>query len=304
MRSLLRLLLAAGLGWAGWAMLSLWGRDRTTVGWWCDAEGCGSDDLASVAPLLGVAACALLVPVLVRFLDRATFGAVMAFGGLATWSGLRRSVDLGLSTEAETSGWVTVTLVLVGVGGLLAVVGGLRSVVRSGVLLRLAGRASAPARVRVRQSGSQTVVSLAFRSTDGTLHDVPVPKNPRVGSQRVVALYDPAQPDWPGRVRVGLLRAPGTAAGRAQWERRLADLPPLAPDAPSGRRRTPTTTLPTAAGSGRPSRAAAPPLARADQIRRLDALRAAGQITTAQADQAAAQVLAGLFRATFPTTRR
>lgn len=304
MRTLVRLVAAAAVGWTGWSLLFLWGRDRTTVEWWCDSEGCGSNDLAAAAPVLGILACLLLIPLLVRFLDRATLGVVVAFAGFATWSGLQRSVELGTTTSAEIDGWATVALVLVVVGGALAVVGGVSSVHQSGLLLRLAGRASAPARIRVRQTGSQKIVSLVFRASDGRVLDVPIQKNPRVGSRRVVALYDPVQPDWPGRVRVGLLRAPRGAAARARWERRLADEVPADREVAPARRPHATTSLPTGprgAGAMRPS---ALPVARAAQIRQLDALRAAGQISTEQADHAAAQVLAELFRATFPTTRR
>lgn len=304
MRTVVRLLAAAAVGWAGWTMLFLWGRDRTTVEWWCDSEGCGSDDLAAAAPVLGILACLVLVPLLVRFLDRATVGAVVALGGLATWSGLQRSVELGTTTSAEIDRWATVAVVLVVVGGVLAVVGGASSVHQSGLLLRLAGRASAPARVRVRQTGSQKVVSLVFRASDGRVLDVPIQKNPRVGSRRVVALYDPVQPDWPGRVRVGLLRAPRGAAARARWERRLADEVPADREVAPTRRPHATTTLPTGARGAGTMRPSAPPLARSAQVRQLDALRASGQISTEQADHAAAQILAELFRSTFPTVRR
>lgn len=303
MKTLLRLLVAAALGWAGWSLLYLWGRDRATVEWWCDSEGCGTDDLVSVAPLLGAVACVLLVPVLVRFLDRATSGVVVAFAGLAVRAGLERSVDLGLTTRTEIETWSTVSLVLMTVGGLLTVLGGARSVHESGLLLRLAGRQSAPARVRVHHHGAQKTVSLRFRASDGRVLDVPIQKNPRVGSRRVVALYDPVQPDWPGRVRVGLLRSPRGAAARARWERRLADEVPADPDVAPSRRASATTSLPTGprgAGTMRPS---TPALARSAQIRHLDALRAAGQISTAQADRAAAQIVAELFRSTFPTVR-
>ena len=304
MRTLVRLAAAAAVGWAVWTLLFLWGRDRTTVDWWCDSEGCGSDDLAAAAPVLGALACLLLIPLLVRFLDRATLGVVVAFAGFATWSGLQRSVDLGTTTSAEIDHWATVALVLVVVGGALAVVGGASSVHRSGLLLRLAGRASAPARIRVRQTGSQKIVSLVFRASDGRVLDVPIQKNPRVGSRRVVALYDPVQPDWPGSVRVGLLRAPRGAAARARWERRLADEVPADPETAPTRRPHATTSLPTGARGAGTMRPSAPPLTRSARIRQLDALRAAGQISTEQADQAAAQVLAELFRSTFPTTRR
>lgn len=304
MRTVVRLVAAAAVGWAGWSLLFVWGRDRTTVEWWCDSQGCGSDDLVAGAPVLGALACLLLVPLLVRFLDRATLGTVVAFAGFALWSGLQRSVDLGTTTSAEIDHWATVALVLVVVGGALAVVGGASSVHQSGLLLRLAGRASAPARIRVRQTGSQKTVSLVFRASDGRVLDVPIQKNPRVGSRRVVALYDPVRPDWPGRVRVGLVRAPRGAAARARWERRLADEVPADPEVAPARRPHAITSLPTGtrgAGTMRPS---APPPTRSAQIRRLDALRAAGQISTEQADQAAAQVLADLFRSTFPTVRR
>lgn len=308
MRTVLRLALAAALGWAGWSLLYLWGRDRTTVGWWCDTEGCGSDDLAAAAPLLGALALVLLVPTLVRFLDRATFGVVVALAGLATWSGLQRSVGLGLTTGDEIEGWSTVARALVVVGGALALVGGARSVHQSGLLLRLAGRVSAPARIRTRQVGSQKTTSLVFRSSDGRVLDVPITTTPRVGNRRVVALYDPVQPDWPGRVRVGLVRAPRGAAARARWEQRLADEVPADLGSAPARRPSTTTTLPTGTRGTAPRAAASAlsrsALSRSAQIRHLDDLRASGQISAAQADRAAAQVLAGLFRATFPTTRR
>lgn len=310
MRTVQRLLVAAALGWVGWSMLFLWGRDRTTASWWCGSEACGSNDLAAVAPLVGAVACVLLVPTLVRFLDKATVGTVLTVAGFAAWSGLQQSVEDGLTTAGESEAWSTRMLVLMVVGGVLAVVGGARSLHQGGLLLRLLGRASAPARIAVRQTGTQKTVSVVFRSSDGQVHDVPLSKVPRTGSRRVVALYDPVQPGWPGRVSVGSVRAPRSADARAAWARRLADDLPAVHETPgvaSGRSKT-TVALPTAAGNARPRRPATPPSggapSRAEQIQHLDALRAAGQVTTAQADRAAAQVVADLFRTTFPTVRR
>lgn len=308
----LRLLVSLALGWTVWALLFLWGRDRTTVQWWCDGEGCGSNDLASAAPLLAGLAGVLLLGFLVRFLGGATLGVVVAGGGLAAWSGLQQSVELGSTTSDEIATWSTVTLTVVAVGVVLAVLGGARTVRRTGLLLRLAGRASAPGRILVRTAGSQKVVSIVFRSADGRLHDVQLQKEPRVRDRRVVALYDPVQPDWPGRVRVGLLR-PARGAARVAYQRALDELPrdgrvtgQTSPAAGGPTART-AGTSPASRGAASRSvarRPAAPALSRAEQIRHLDTLRSAGQITTAQADAAAAQVLADLFRATFPVTRR
>jgi hypothetical protein len=290
---LVRVLVALGLLVLGWWMLRLGAHDASLVSWDCGGGSCATNDFAGAAPSLGglaVAAAAVLGATLVGWLAPALALVVASLALLVGWRG---AVADGLASEASVRvpvGIAAAVLVLALAGTVVALVAVLR---RAGTLARLAGRRSTWARVTDYATDAQGGVlgTVHFDDDRGVRHAVRTTVPRRAFAIPARALYDPARPDDPERLRVALPAQPAMAATRQARERALrVRLPLPGDDLPGGRE-------PGAGGTDhRPAGAAtadgdAPDVSVA--LARLAALHAAGSLSDDEFAAAKAAVLRG-----------
>ncbi|WP_353945873.1 hypothetical protein ABII15_32625 [Streptomyces sp. HUAS MG91] len=197
--------------------------DASTVEWFCDNEGCASDQFASMAPLLGVGAGVLFGLLSARFLRRATAGVTVTVAALGAARGWYDAIDAGRVDRATAtdymivfpfgtyavSAWLTFFWCVAGAGLVAALWGGWVSARRAAVLRRVSRKyATADAllegwRATGRGRGEVTAV---FHDADGTRHEVPAVVDRAALGRPVLAVYDTSRPGDPGRVRVAVPR--------------------------------------------------------------------------------------------------
>ncbi|WP_282794334.1 hypothetical protein [Streptomyces sp. CC224B] len=217
-------LVCALLAWPVWLVWHLSTYDATSVAWSCyDDAGCGSDQLATLAPELGIALAVLLGLAGARFLHRATPGAVTAFSALAAAVGWYDAVadgrvSYGTLTDYTllapvgrhtVTAWLVFLWSVAAAGALAAVWGGAVSLRRTAALRRArAGFTTAAARLEgwrpVR--GRRGEVTVVFHDRRGARHAVPVVVDRAALGRPVLAVYDPERPADPGRTRVAIPR--------------------------------------------------------------------------------------------------
>ncbi|MER7344672.1 hypothetical protein ABT390_04610 [Streptomyces aurantiacus] len=219
----LRGLACALLAWQVWLVWHLSTYGVATVGWACDSDGCGSDQLAVVAPEIGIASAVLLGCLAARFLHGATAGAVIALsagGAAAGWYDAVADGRVGYGTVTDfmlvvpagrhtVSGWLAFSWSVAAAGCFVAVWGGAVSLRRTAALRRLRGDfTTAQARLEgwrpVR--GRRGEVTVVFHDTRGARHSVPVVVDRAALDRPVLAVYDRARPADPGRTRVAVPR--------------------------------------------------------------------------------------------------
>ncbi|MBU5421839.1 SHOCT domain-containing protein [Cellulomonas hominis] len=285
-RTLVHLLLVAGLGALAWWLLRLGAHDATLVRWECAAGTCATDDFAGAGYPLGGMVLAGTGAALYNLARGATPGLVVALGAGALRSGWTGAVADGLNTPEAVRWRVLVVTVLLVAGLLWAVVGGLRSARRSGLTARVAGLTGTWARVRDYEDvgGTRCRATVHFADAAGVRHAVRTEVPREAFKQTPRAYYDPLRPDDPERLRVVVPALPPTAAGRRAREAavRLA-LPLPDDDAPDGR--------PAGESASAPGPDTGPGESVVDELERLHALHAAGALTPQEYARAKSRVL-------------
>lgn len=216
--------LASGLmAWQVWLVFRVSAYDSVMINWSCDSEGCGSDEFASMAPLLGVGSGIALAFLAARYLHRATPGCVVGLAALAHLSGWYEALDDGRVTGATAvdwplllpfrrlavDQWLTSLWSLAAVSLACAVWGAAFSLRRTAALPRyLRGRATAEATLSGwRRTGRRRgAVTLTFEDARGVEHEVPTVVESAALGRPVLAVYDAARPDDPATTRVAIPR--------------------------------------------------------------------------------------------------
>ena len=217
-------LLMACQVWMTWYIAA---HEASGVRWTCNmAGGCGSDQFASAAPIVGMGSAAVLGLLCARYLHRATPGAMVVLSAVATIAGWydalgEGQVEYDTTTsfhiffpigEFTVSAWLTFFWSVAAAGCLAAWWGAAVSLRRTAGLRRLFGRCVTATAVLEgwksvgRRYGEAVVV---FEDASGDSHRVPVVVE-RVALRRdVLAAYDPDHPDDPARTRVAIPRRKG-----------------------------------------------------------------------------------------------
>ncbi|MDJ1134972.1 hypothetical protein [Streptomyces iconiensis] len=216
--------LACGLmAWQVWLVFRVSAYDAVMIDWSCDSQGCGSDDFASAAPLLGGASVLALGFLAARFLHRATPGCVVALAALANVSGWREALDEGRAAEGtrvdwplllpfgrlSVAQWLTSLWVITAVAVLCAVWGAAFSVRRTAAVLRyFRGRATAEAELSgwQRTGRGRGAVTVRFEDGRGVAYEVPTVVEMAALGRPVLAVYDEARPEDPATTRVAIPR--------------------------------------------------------------------------------------------------
>ncbi|MFD9904292.1 hypothetical protein [Streptomyces sp. NPDC059063] len=219
----LRALACALLAWQVWLVWHVSTYDAAIVQWSCYGHGGCGDPWAVMAPEFGIVAGLLLGFAAVRFLHRATAGAVVALSALAAASGWYDAVadgrvSYGTVTDFmvlapvgrhSVTTWLAFLWSVAAAGGVAAAWGAVVSLRRTAALRRLRrGFATAEARLEgwrpVR--GRRGEVTVVFHGRDGARHEVPVVVDRAALGRPVLAVYDTARPGDPGRTRVAVPR--------------------------------------------------------------------------------------------------
>ncbi|MFJ9683244.1 hypothetical protein ACIRP2_35150 [Streptomyces sp. NPDC101194] len=220
----MRAVACALMVWQVWMMWYIASHEAVSVRWTCDGTGgCGSDQFASAAPIVGIGSAVVLGLLSARFLHRAAPGAMVVLSAVAAIAGWHAAlaeglVEYGTTTsfhiffpvgEFSVSSWLTFLWSVAGAGCLAAWWGAAVSLRRSGGLRRLSRQCTTADAVLEgwrsvgRKYGEVTVV---FTDTAGVRHEVPAVVE-RVALKRdVLALYDADRPDDPDRTRVVIPR--------------------------------------------------------------------------------------------------
>lgn len=216
--------LACGLmAWQLWLVFRVSAYDAVMINWSCDSQGCGSDEFASAAPLLGIASGIALAFLAARYLHRATPGCVIGLAALGHLSGWYEALDEGRAAGDTRVDWplllpfgrLSVDQWLMSLWGLAAlcllcaVWGAAFSVRRTAAVPRyLHGRATAEATLTGwrRTSRGRGAVTVTFQDARGVEHEVPTVVESAALGRPVLAVYDETRPDDPATTRVAIPR--------------------------------------------------------------------------------------------------
>lgn len=230
---LVRFVLATGCGWLSWVTIYVGTHEASLVDWYCDSQGCSTNDLRAPALVLGaIAGIGFMVTASV-FLGRGAFGAAATMMGMAAATGWSDAIaDFGVAA-GSLQGWIVAAHVVASVGAVLFGLGAVSSIRRSGLVYRFTGRKATVGRAHSREAGSNGVSAgvVSFIDETGHRHDVAV----RIGSESlrrpVTVFYDPSRASDSNLIRVGLPRLPASSSARDADMARLRELLPLPEDA-------------------------------------------------------------------------
>ncbi|MEI5100846.1 hypothetical protein RB200_22850 [Streptomyces sp. PmtG] len=221
----LRGLACALLAWLVWLVWHLSTYDASNVQWSCydDADCGGSDQLAAVAPEIGIGVAVLLGFAAVRFLHRATVGVVISLSALAAVAGWHDAmadgrVSSGTVTDFmlvapvgrhTVTAWLTFLWSVAAAGACVALWGAVVSLRRTAALRRLRGGfATAEAHLvgwrPVR--GRRGEVTVVFYDRRGARHSVRLVVDRGALDRPVLAVYDPERPADTASTRVAIPR--------------------------------------------------------------------------------------------------
>lgn len=193
----LRLVLAVPLAFAAWVLLREGNAVAHTIDWWCDGDGCSTDDPQVFLIVGGIAADLAFFLVLMPLLRFIAFGAALALAPLAAMQGWRDAVAGGLP-EAEVATEFKVWGTVAGVGLLLAFAGLVYELRATATLETLIGRERVPAELVEFKEGAKPGIGaavLAFKDKTGHRHRRQVPAVPQSWTRgQVFAVYPPHDP--------------------------------------------------------------------------------------------------------------
>jgi hypothetical protein len=206
----------------------------TTVQWDCGGRGCGTNDLAGGAPVLGITALVLGAVLLIGTIRTVSAPLAVLAGSTAAFVGWQDAVADRLVTAESVRVWTTIVLATGAIGLVLVLLTGFREIKKSGAFWMLSGRSVTWGRVtnfeNIEGDRRHCYGTVHFDDANGSRHSVRtlVPRETLRRPPRVY--YKPSNLSDLGTVRIGMPSEPMMGTSREAQLRAVRALLPLPSD--------------------------------------------------------------------------